>query len=110
MRGGFQNIGKRPIAGYDNIRGSANSYFLQHRLQVGACVFDIGLCRNDYFNVHLGTEPGVAALEEIREDHHQSAVALETTPLNRLNTRNPFTGRPIPEPGRVFFMDLQVTF
>ena len=30
--------------------------------------------------------------------------------VNHLNARNPFTGRPIPEPGRVFFMDLQVTF
>lgn len=30
--------------------------------------------------------------------------------VNHLNARNPFTGRQIPEPGRVFFIDLQFTF
>ena len=30
--------------------------------------------------------------------------------VNHLNAKNPFSGQPIPEPGRVFFADLQFTF
>ena len=30
--------------------------------------------------------------------------------VNHLNAKNPFTGTPIPEPGRVFFANLSLTF
>lgn len=30
--------------------------------------------------------------------------------VNHLNAKNPFTGRPIPEPGRIFFADINIRF
>ena len=35
---------------------------------------------------------------------------LDRAHVNHLNAKNPFSGQPIPEPGRVFFADLAVAF
>lgn len=35
---------------------------------------------------------------------------LDATYVNHLNAKNPFSGHPLPEPGRVFFTDLTVVF
>ncbi len=107
-------LGVAPLTGEAGVRyqGSNNQFFLEGLVHAVYEQDRIARKRGETETAGYATVDLRGGLQLVQGLEFRFGVLnlLDKEYINHLNAKNPFTGRQIPEPGRVFFSNLSFTF